>query len=76
MNDIVTGKKSADEARAYYAKEFLDFRRKQPTAYMDELRFEPGNRTADPDGRLLSDQDLEQAVEGGRNRLKADTPRG
>ena len=28
MNDIVTGEKSAEEAREYYAKEFLDFRRR------------------------------------------------
>ena len=65
MNDIVTGEKSAEEARDYYAKEFLDFRRKKPTPYMDQLRFEPRDGTADSDGRLLSDQDLKQAVEEG-----------
>ena len=65
MNDVVTGAKSAEEAREYYAKEFLDFRRKKPTPYMDQLRFEPRDGTGDPDVRLLSDQDLKQAVEEG-----------
>lgn len=67
MHDIVTGKKNVEEARAYYAKEFLDARRKKPTPYMDELTFEPGSRTADPDERLLSDDDLERAVKEGNS---------
>jgi len=66
MNDIVTGEKTPDEARKYYAKEFLDFRRKKPTPYMDKLQFEPGHGTADPDSRLLTDEDLERAVEEGK----------
>jgi hypothetical protein len=59
------GAKGVEEARAYYAKEFLDARRKQPTPYMERLRFQPGADTADPDQRVLSDQDLEQAVKEG-----------
>lgn len=47
--DIVTGQKTAEEARAYYAKEFLNARRKDPTPYMEELRFELGHDTADRD---------------------------
>jgi hypothetical protein len=31
MHDIVTGARTPDEARDYYAKEFIDFRRKKPT---------------------------------------------
>lgn len=65
MHDIVTGAKGVDDARAYYAKEFLDARRKQPTPYMEKLHFQPGTGTADPDQRVLSDQDLEQAVKEG-----------
>lgn len=69
MHDIATGAKSSDEARHYYAKEFADYRRKKPTPYMEKLRFAlPGGRTADPDSRLLSDKDLEQAVEQGRQK--------
>ncbi|MGI8607268.1 MAG: hypothetical protein ACR2L0_09000 [Gaiellaceae bacterium] len=65
MNDIVTGAKNADEAREYYAKEFLDFSRKKPTPYMDELQFEPGGETADPDERVLSDEEMAKAKEEG-----------
>ena len=68
MHDIVTGEKSVDEARAYYAKEFADYRRRLPTPYMDGLRFAGGSDTADPDVRVLSDEDLKQAAEEGRRR--------
>lgn len=65
MHDIVTGAKSASEAREYYAKEFADYRRKKPTPYMEKLRFAPGTDTADADQRLLSDEDLERAKKEG-----------
>ncbi|HEV7960927.1 MAG TPA: hypothetical protein VGP57_00160 [Actinoplanes sp.] len=64
MHDIVTGAKDVDQARGYYAKEFLDARRKRPTPYMERLRFTPGDASAaDPDVRILSDDDLKQAQE-------------
>lgn len=66
MNDIVTGKKSVAEARQYYGEEFLNARRKQPTPYMEKLRFTPGTGTADTDQRLLSDEDLQRAAEEGK----------
>jgi hypothetical protein len=71
MHDVVTGAKGVQEARDYYAKEFLDYRRKKPTPYMDELRFEPGRDTADPDERVLSDEDLEQAEREGKSQDRA-----
>jgi hypothetical protein len=66
MHDVVIGAKSAQEARDYYAKEFADYRRKEPTPYMDGLRFTPpsGNQ-ADADQRVLSDDELEAAKEEG-----------
>jgi hypothetical protein len=68
MHDIVTGTRDPKAARDYYAKEFADFRRKRPTPYMDGLRFTPaGADAADPDVRVLSDEDLERAkAEGER----------
>lgn len=67
MHDIVTGEKTVQEARDYYAKEFADFRRKEPTPYMEGLTFDTGDRqAADPDERVLSDEDLERAAEEGR----------
>ena len=66
VHDIVTGQRSVEDARAYYAKEFADYRRSKPTPYMQGLRFEPGRHTADPDERILSDEELERAASEGR----------
>jgi hypothetical protein len=71
MHDLVTGAKGVEEARAYYAEEFLNARRKQPTPYMEQLRFQPGTGTPDPDQRVLSDQDLEQAAKQGEQKGSA-----
>jgi len=44
-----------------------DYRRKKPTPYMEKLHFSPSQGgTADPDARLLSDEDLKKAVEEGK----------
>jgi len=73
MHDIVTGEKSSQEARNYYANEVLSYRRKKPTPYMEDLLFSPnGNGTGDPDTRILSDEVLKWAVDEGKqdgNRL-------
>lgn len=67
MHDIATGAKSVDEARDYYAKEFLDYRRNKPTPYMERLHFTPASSgTADPDEAILTDTDLERAVQEGK----------
>jgi len=65
MHDIVTDAKTVAEARDYYAKEFLDARRKKTTPYMEKLRFPTTADSPDPDRRLLSDADLEQAKQEG-----------
>jgi hypothetical protein len=67
MHDIVTGAKTVEEARSYYATEFLDARRGRPTPYMEKLRFTPGDEScADPDEPVLSDEDLKRAADEGR----------
>src|SRR5690606_4574098 len=72
MHDMVTGAKSAQEAREYYAKEFLDYRRKLPTSYMMGLRFKPSDGgTADPDTRVLADHALAKAKKEGASRRYA-----
>ena len=69
MHDIVTGAKTVGEARSYYAKEFLDHRRGKPTPYMEKLRFEvPDGDTADPDRRLISDEQIAGAKAEGEAR--------
>jgi hypothetical protein len=66
MHDVVQGTKSVGDARAYYAKEFLDYRRGKPTPYMEKLRFSPQDgHSGDPDERVISDQDLESASQEG-----------
>ena len=63
---------TARQARNCYAQEFLDYRRGKPTPYMDKLRFTPpAGRTADPDQRVLSDEDLEEARSEGHRREAA-----
>ena len=68
MHDIVTGAKTAKEARDYHAKEFADYRSKKPTPYMSALR--AAERAADQDARTLSDEDLRQAAEEGERNSK------
>jgi hypothetical protein len=63
MHDIVTGARDVEAARAYYAKEFLDAKRKRPTPYMERLNFSsaaPGS-AADPDRKVLSDEAVKAA---------------
>jgi hypothetical protein len=56
-SDIIGGEKTVKEAREYYAHEFLAYRKKEPTPYMERLRFEPNGRR-DADERVLSDEEL------------------
>lgn len=67
VDDIVRGVYSSKEARDYYGKEFLDYRRGLPTPYMEKLRVITDADAADPDERTLSESDIEAAkAEGER----------
>jgi hypothetical protein len=71
MHDIVTGARTVQEARTHYAEEVLDYRRKNRTPYMEGLRFKPqGPAAADPDVRIIPDEEVEQAVEEGNSRAR------
>lgn len=66
MHDIVSGRKSVREARAYYAKEVLDAQRKQPTPYMQRLHFSPpAGDAGDADARTISEEELKRAAAEG-----------
>lgn len=68
MHDIVTGRKDVSQAREYYKKEFLDYRRGKPTPYMEKLHFTvaaPGE-AADPDSRIISDEEMKAAKKAGK----------
>ncbi|MQA96978.1 MAG: hypothetical protein GEV11_20880 [Streptosporangiales bacterium] len=68
MNDIVNGDRTVDDARDYYAEEFLAVRRGDSAPYMEGLRFAPtGAGAGDPDARALSDDQLERASAQGGN---------
>lgn len=67
VDDIVRGARTAHEARDYYGREFLDYRRGKATPYMEKLRIISDDNAADPDEPSLSDDDLELArAEGAR----------
>jgi hypothetical protein len=68
--DIIAGKRSVDDARRYYAQEFLNYRKKVPTPYMKGLKFEPRS-SEDPDDRILSDEELRAAVAEGKRKSKS-----
>jgi hypothetical protein len=61
-HDIITGKRSVEDARRYYGEEFLNYRKKAPTPYMQGLKFDPRG-AEDPDERTLTDEDLQRAAE-------------
>lgn len=65
-HDMVTGIKDVEQARSYYADEFLAYRRKQPTPYMEKLTFQPSGKP-DPDEPIISDQELHAAIEEGKS---------
>ena len=65
--DIVDGRKTVEQAREYYAHEFLAYRKKEPTPYMKGLRFQP-NGGRDADQRILSDEQLQEAEETGKKK--------
>jgi hypothetical protein len=68
--DIITGKRSVDDARKYYAQEFLNHRKKAPAPYMKGLKFEP-RRSDDPDERIISEVDLKHALDEGKRKSSA-----
>jgi hypothetical protein len=68
-DDILRDRRTPREARAYYAREFLEARRGGPTPYMEKLHFDPvpGN-APDPDEPVLSQRDLAAAIREGQQR--------
>jgi hypothetical protein len=67
--DIIAGKRSVDDARRYYAQEFLNSRRRAPTPYMTGLKFKPRS-SADADVRMLSSEEVRHAAAEGRKKRR------
>lgn len=53
VNDIVTGKRSVSDARAFYAKTAIDYKMNKPSPYTQKLLFKPKYNTADPDKSIV-----------------------
>jgi hypothetical protein len=68
--DLITGKRSVDDARKYFAQEFLNHRRKAPAPYMKGLKFEP-RRADDPDERIVSEEEMKRALDEGKRKSSA-----
>ena len=66
-NDMIQGSKTVREARDYYAYEFLAYREKKSTPYMNSLRFRSTGK-GDPDKSLLSDEQIKEAIEKGKDK--------
>ena len=66
-NDVATGEKTVEDARDYYAHEFLAYRKQEPTPYMDGLKFQPSGGP-DRDYRVLTDEQLQQAEKEGKEK--------
>lgn len=58
VHDIVTGKRTAQEARDYHVKEVLDATRGEPTPYRKHLRIPPQGDTKDPGEQVLTEEEL------------------
>ena len=56
---IITGEKTADEARQAYLQSMKDFRAGKPTPLMERLTFQPRSDAADPDHQLASKEEME-----------------
>lgn len=67
--DIISSKRSVEDARRYYVQEFLNSRRKALTPYMTGLKFEPYS-AEDPDERIVSEVELRRAVAEGKKKSK------
>ncbi len=63
MHEVVTGKRTPEEARAFIAKEIVEYVLGRPAPYAEKFQFElPKGEQWDPDVTLVQDEELEQAV--------------
>lgn len=59
VHDIVTGRRTVEEARDYHVEEVLNAKRGQPTPYREELLVPPQTDTKDPGEQILTAQELQ-----------------
>lgn len=62
-DEIATGKRSVEDARAFYPKAVMAHLEKKPTPYTQKLMFSAGRGAADPDKTTISADMLKKATE-------------
>ena len=63
MHEIVTGKRTPEEARAFIAKEIVEYVLGRPAPYAEDFQFDlPKGEQWDPDITIVQDEELDQAV--------------
>ena len=70
MHEIVTGKRTAEEAREKIAEQITEFLMNRPAPYAEKFQFElPQKEQVDPDVTIVKDEELMQAVESAKKEL-------
>ncbi|MFJ7971948.1 hypothetical protein [Psychrobacillus sp. NPDC096389] len=70
MHEIVTGKRTAEEAREKIAEQITEFLMNRPAPYAEKFQFElPQKEQVDPDVTIVKDEELMQAVESTKKEL-------
>lgn len=63
MHEIVTGKRTPEEARAFIAKEIVEYVLGRPAPYAEDFQFDlPIGEQWDPDITIVHDEELDHAV--------------
>ena len=75
-HDIVTGKRSVEDARAFYPKAMMAHLTKQPTPYTQKLQFAAKGNAADPDKTIVSPDMVKKAEAIKQAMMKEDEKKG
>lgn len=63
MHDIVTGKRTPEEAREFIKQEIVEYMMNRPAPYAEKFQFElPQGEQWDPDITIVKDEELMQAI--------------
>ena len=63
MHEVVTGKRTPEEAREFIKKEIVEYVMNRPAPYAEKFQFElPKGEQWDPDVAVVDDAELMQAV--------------
>jgi hypothetical protein len=73
MHEIVTGKRTPEEAREFIAKEIVEYLMNRPAPYAENFQFElPLGEQWDTDKTIVKDEELDQAINKMKEKLGLD----